>query len=386
MDTMQDMLSMLLGGAVETLDISPASQALATSRYDEVGTWLAEHGGTRVHIYPQGSFRLGTVVRPNRGAGEFDIDLVFLLGILKESTTQDGLKQRVGDLLDEYMKAKKEQGDTDGPATREPSRRCWTLTYPDFGFHLDVLPAVPDADLPPDGICLTDKQLVAWQKSNPIGYANWFALRSAELQEMLTKAAYARHVNVDQVPIHEVRSTLQRVVQVLKWHAMIMFADKPDLRPPSILLTTLAARAYSGERDLFAAARSIIDGMTRHIENREGTYWVPNPAHEEENFTDKWAEYPDRRNAFFQWHSAIGSTLESLSAVEGQGIHVLRAELTKSFSAGPVDAAVSRLLTGAVSSRVAGTTRISATGALTAAAATGPRLRDHTFHGQHPNA
>ena len=44
----------------------------------------------------------------------------------------------------------------DGPKSCRPRRRCWTLGYPDHGFHLDVLPAIPDAELPPTGILLTD--------------------------------------------------------------------------------------------------------------------------------------------------------------------------------------------------------------------------------------
>ena len=114
-DTMEQMLSMLLDGAVETLDISPQLQQLAVDRYEEVGTWLAEHGGYRCRIYPQGSFRLGTVVRPTPRTGEYDIDLVCWLLIAKETITQAGLKQRVGDLLHAYLRWKQQQGHTDGP-------------------------------------------------------------------------------------------------------------------------------------------------------------------------------------------------------------------------------------------------------------------------------
>ena len=69
MDSMEQMLSMLLAGAVETLDISPDLQQLAVDRYEEVGTWLAENNNEDCEIYPQGSFRLGTVVRPAGGTG-----------------------------------------------------------------------------------------------------------------------------------------------------------------------------------------------------------------------------------------------------------------------------------------------------------------------------
>jgi hypothetical protein len=74
LDTLSGMLSDLINGAVEVLDISPDLHETAVERYEEVGAWLAENGGTGWEIYPQGSFRLGTVVRPARITGEYDIE------------------------------------------------------------------------------------------------------------------------------------------------------------------------------------------------------------------------------------------------------------------------------------------------------------------------
>ena len=54
MDTMEEMLSMLLDGAVETLDISPHLQPARHRRYEEVGTWLAEHGDPGCAHLPAG--------------------------------------------------------------------------------------------------------------------------------------------------------------------------------------------------------------------------------------------------------------------------------------------------------------------------------------------
>jgi Cyclic GMP-AMP synthase DncV-like, nucleotidyltransferase domain len=381
-DTMEEMLSMLLDGAVETLDIPPHLQQLAIERYEEVGSWLAEHGGYRCQIYPQGSFRLGTVVRPNTRTGEYDIDLVCWLLISKESITQADLNQRVGDLLHAYLGWKKQQNHTDGPKTCEARRRCWTLAYPDHGFHLDVLPTIPDVDHPPTGILLTDKQLHRWQHSNPIGYATWFRHRSEELQRLLAEAATKRHIDVADVPEWEVRSTLQRVVQILKWHCMLRFASDPDNRPPSILITTLAARAYAGERDLFTAAHSALSGMHRFIENRHGRWWVPNPAHQEENFADKWNEYPERRDAFFAWHRDITTVLEDLVQLEGKGVHVVASRMSESFTPDAVHGSVERYGERLRQQRETGAIRMGVTGLLAPTAA-GPLLRDHSFHGQH---
>lgn len=383
MDTMEEMLSMLFDGAVETLDIAPHLQQIAIERYEDVGGWLAENGEHSWRIYAQGSFRLGTVVRPNTPAGEYDIDLVCLLPIAKESISQADLKERVGHLLDAYLRWKRQQGHTDGPKTCEPRRRCWTLGYPDHGFHLDVLPTIPDIDYPPTGILLTDKELRLWQHSNPIGYANWFKTR-CDLAHYLAEVAAARHVNVDDVPEWEVRSTLQRVVQILKWHCMLRFANDPDNRPPSILITTLAARAYTGERDLFTATRNALDGMNKYIENRNGSWWVSNPAHEEENFADKWNEYPERREAFTQWHRDITTALRDLVRLQGQGLDVVASRMAESFAPNPVSRSVQRYAERLRARTQKGAHYMGSTGLLTTTAA-GPRVRDHIFHGQDPN-
>ncbi len=64
----------------EDIDIPPGKYKEAVDRYEAVGHWL--EGGrysrsARVPvIYPQGSFRLGTVVRPVRGGVEVGLSLL----------------------------------------------------------------------------------------------------------------------------------------------------------------------------------------------------------------------------------------------------------------------------------------------------------------------
>jgi hypothetical protein len=378
-DSIETQLSTLLATGAETLDIPPHLRQAAVGRYEDVGNWLADHTGTRTRIYPQGSFRLGTVVQPVGRSGQYDIDLVFLLPILKESTTQAELKDRVGELLDDYLDWKLANGDNDGPKTCEPSRRCWTLSYPDYGFHLDVLPSIPDTEHPPTGIRLTDKNLRLWQHSDPIGYATWFRGRS-EMQRGLIELATKRNQNVADVPEWEIRTTLQRTVQVLKWHAATHFARNPDLRPPSILITTLAAHAHAGEQDLLTALRIVLDRMDAHIENRHGIWWVPNPAHEEENFVDKWNEYPHRREAFVAWRRSINAALDDAVGLQGKGLQAVAERLYGEFGEHRIKEAYAKYASEHMQQRQAGALRMGSTGLLTTGA--GVPVRDHVFHGR----
>src|SRR5216683_5519814 len=66
-----------------------------------------------------------------------------------------------------------------------------------------------------------------------------------------------------------------------------MFADNPDLKPISIIITTLAARAYRGEADLGEAMQRFLTDMGGLI-NPESPR-VPNPVNPAEDFADKWA-------------------------------------------------------------------------------------------------
>lgn len=380
-DTLENMLAMLLEGAVETLDISPDLQETAIERYEDVGAWLADRGN-HWEIHSQGSFLLGTVVRPASPDGEYDIDLVCRTPFRKESITQAGLKETVGKELHAYRRWKDSHDEGAGPATLSERRRCWTFGYPDLGFHLDVLPGIPDADHLPTGILLTDRHLRNWQHSNPLGYADWFRTRSAELETKLRTFAAAGNLNVADVPTWRVRSTLQRIVQVLKWHAMHYFDQDVDNKPPSILITTLAAQAYRGEIDLFTAMRAVLAGMEDHIERRHGRWWVPNPAHPGENFADKWNEYPERCNAFQTWHKEISTVLADLSTMRGRGLDTVVQHMSKAFAPGPIVASASKYGEHQSKQRTERRLGVGPTGLISADGAT--RLGDHRFYGTGP--
>jgi hypothetical protein len=80
----QEQLSAILDNIARDLDLSPSKYKTAVQRYQSVGNHLETGTGypgepNTQNIYPQGSFRLGTVVCPLREdkEGDYDIDLVF---------------------------------------------------------------------------------------------------------------------------------------------------------------------------------------------------------------------------------------------------------------------------------------------------------------------
>lgn len=310
-------LNTLLTKTASALDIPDHVYEDATLKYEDVGEWLAADDSElkryNPEIYVQGSFRLGTVVRPISEDDEYDIDLVCKLEIAKEQTTQANLKEMVG------VRLKKRD---DLAKILEECRRCWILDYPSENqmpaFHMDVLPAIPNTERPPTGILLTDKNLKLWQKSNPIAFADWFYERMKVIfQEKRASLAESLQAKVEEVPEWQVKTPLQTAVQILKRHRDIHFQNNQDVKPISIIITTLAARAYRNQPDVYEALTAIVQdieanwGKAGYVENRNGRWWVANPVDPDENFADKWNEYPERREAFFQWVKKVRADFSS---------------------------------------------------------------------------
>ncbi|MDX6589549.1 MAG: hypothetical protein QOI84_823 [Solirubrobacterales bacterium] len=341
-DSTAQLISQLLTGTVAVLDIPPELRRAATAEYERVGNWLADYadGAAGWVIYPQGSFLLNTVVLPG-GADEYDVDSVCLREVTKEQTSQRQLKYEVGDALDEYRHAHAYL--PDGPVSIEERSRCWTNCYPAaLRFHLDVLPAIPNPERGGTAILITDRALHEWQRSDPRAYATWFAdqARGAFLEERLRLAEAAR-TEPAAIPDWEVRTVLQRVVQVLKVHRNNYFAGDLDSRPASILVSTLAAHAYSGERDLYDAVLEAAEKMPAFIQKGPNGYSVPNPVEPREDFADRWGRHPEQARRFFEWLNQLGEDLREAEST--RGLDRVASRLQKSFGQGPVERAAASL-------------------------------------------
>ncbi len=369
----------LLGGAVESLDIPEDLFRAAATEYADVGSWLAEHAdaGEGWEVYPQGSFLLGTVVQP-LGRDEYDVDLVCRRSLDKNQVSQEELKEGVREALSGYLYSRR--GDSGAPDSCEDRKRCFTLIYRE-AFHLDVLPAIPDSAGSQTGILLTDRDLRAWQFSDPKAYAEWFKARMAT--EFIAKRAMlaeAARVEPEEIPDSRVKTTLQRTVQALKHHRNLYFAENLDERPPSILLTTLAAHAYAGQQDLFDALLGAVSSMPKFIEHDGSSWSVPNPVQGQENFADKWGDYPERAKQFFAWLDQLEADLKA--AGEARGLDRVASRLAESFGEGPIKRAAERLGSAALRSRDRGQLGFNKdTGALTVAGAGATLVKPHDFYG-----
>jgi hypothetical protein len=370
-----DQLDELLGTSIAAIDIPPAIRERAIARYEEVAAYLAHHCPGEGDIFTQGSFRLNTVVAPVAASGEYDMDLVYKRNVHRDSITKLELKREAGRTLLSYVNS-----EPYGAPELGEGKRCWTLDFPDEPFHVDVLPAIPNPDELERAILLTDRQLREWQRSNPINYADWFRRQmSLELRMLREAAAIAKRMEIEAVPEEELKTTLQRTVQALKRHRDLHFGEDHDkLAPASIIITTLAARAYAGGAGLFEVVSDITGRMASFVEVREGVYWIENPVQVGENFAERWKGRPRRAQAFFDWIEQAHADFTGF----GQDLGVDQVIEKMSLSLGEAAAREAGRRFGAerLARRNAGVLGVSPAGTL-GLAGTSRAVPRHTFHG-----
>lgn len=309
----------------DELEVPDSRYEQAEARYKSLGDWLHRPKSTvrdyGPQVYVQGSFRLGMAIKPANDQEEYDVDAVCEFRQLNTgSGTQEQLKTALGVEVEAYRQA---YGMLKPMRER---RRCWTLDYADGAqFHMDVMPAVPndqafrqllernqlDTRFAATGIAITDNESynyrylsADWHRSNPKGYHQWFIARMKvvfERRRLQLKERTRVTASVETIPDYKVKTPLQQAIMILKRHRDLRFADRPDERPISIILTTLAAHAYDGSETIGQALLAILNGMDRYIEMRDGVPWVANPTDPWENFADRWRTHPERAMAFREW-------------------------------------------------------------------------------------
>jgi hypothetical protein len=338
--------------AAEQLDISPSKYKQAMERFESMKSYLldGEYDGATAEpeIYLQGSFKLGTEIRPYKDSkdADYDIDIVCRLEHEKETTTPRTVKHQVGDHLKAhgtYVKMLDDEG-----------KRCWTLNYAEqdgVGFHMDILPSVQESWSTfrdyywyRSAIAVTDRcgdtGSYDWSPSNPKDFAEWFYDKNKaafegvkQTQKQIIFENYRQDglfTTRDAVPDIHVKTPLQRAIQLLKRHRDIRFCNQQNekCKPISMVITVLAAKIYRNESTIYETLRNFIDTLSRHADQMQptfrfdeamaesvytlitrtadGKWYIPNPTNHGENFADKWHENENgvphaRAKAFFQW-------------------------------------------------------------------------------------
>ncbi|HGH1673844.1 TPA: nucleotidyltransferase [Bacillus cereus] len=298
---------------IEQLDLPASVDKKVRDRYISLSNWFGREDSSlkdiNIDIFSQGSFALGTTIKPVKEDEEYDLDMGCKLNIeeYKGSHTQEELKQLIGRELELYRKRVGIEKPLD------EKRRCWRLEYKDeVGFHLDIVPCIPlenerkeiygtrlleaygyeqtlNQDVAHFAVNITDTEnedysviTDQWNISNPQGYVRWFQNRMQKNKQGI----FEEKASIEPVPKYEQKSILQLCIQLFKRHRDNMFEENKDSKPISIIITTLAARAYDGEQNLEEAIINILNKMPQYIHSQKPR--VPNPVKPEEDFTDRW--------------------------------------------------------------------------------------------------
>lgn len=359
----------LLARAAVDLQLTDTQYKLAVQRYETIGAWLSAQGTLLAQylpaIYPQGSLRLGTTVKPI-SRNEYDLDLVCELNI--DWSRSDAIA--VLDLVERRLRENETYR-----GMIEKLKRCVRITYANQ-FHLDILPAAPDLPAGANCVRVPDRSLSDWKCSNPVGYAEWFEHRAA-----IRIAEMAKARAVEPVPAPEElleKPPLKIAVQILKRWRDVRYARTLEIAPISIVLTTLAAEHYAGEDSPLAALTAVVDRIVAAIPIN-GRLMVINPKNRAEDLSEKWDKDKKAYAAFIEGMVELRDQLHAVSAK--RGLPQIRGAFVPMLGEDLTDRVINRQAQFIEEQRLAGHLRVTGTGALTTAIAGTTPIVKNTFYG-----
>lgn len=336
-------------GIIERLDISPTMYKNANEKYHALASFL-EDCGIDAEIYPQGSFALGTVVRPTAKDynAAYDLDFICQVKQDKSQTSPSGLRNSIQNALESSERY------VDKLKIYE---ECFTIEYADIGevsFAIDIVPAVDESgerklelsqksqrpDLIDTAIAIpryNGERNYSWLTNNPHGFRVWFdeinrpflEYNRANRRNRLFEANRQVFDSVEDIPKGLERSAMQRVIQILKHHRdtyYLKLKNGDDIKPISAIINTLVAEISENadptmnvfellqfvlsELEIYAQ-RQIIDNIkfakqygARSVIQKEestGKWVIQNPANPEDNLADKWNKNSQIPQYFFRW-------------------------------------------------------------------------------------
>lgn len=328
------------------MQLTKTQRQQVEDHYKAVSDYLAREGGPLdgfgLDIYPQGSLRIGTTVKP-LGQDEFDLDLVCHLR--ERLPDWDENPNSLLQLLMDDLKA-------NGRYSHmvKPMNRCIRLEYAG-DFHMDVLPGCQDEMRCDTCIEVPDSDAKEWSPSNPRGYAKWFEESAVEIPSIMeARADMYKAAEVEPLPEDTPYTVepLKRTVQLLKRNRDIFFSSLKTPPTPSVIITTLAAQQYAGTPSVAAAIVKVLEGIKiqaalDETEQPEGRLVVLNPMNEDEDFSEKWDDR-NRYNSFKAWVQHLRDRmLEVIAKAEQQDVAAVEEDLALLFGESMVRPAINKL-------------------------------------------
>lgn len=280
----------LLARIAQELELDETRKNKMETAYNSVYELLKKESdffkNLEILIYPQGSAKIGTTVKPINGE-DFDLDTVLHIYDPyynhKPKTIYDALVKVLEN--DGYYKT-----------IMEKKKRCVRLNYKS-DFHIDILPACMKNLNDYEKIAIPEKALNNWSSGNPKGFANRFLNNANSVKKSVLKlfsdTLIKAKVESEPIPkeIYE-KTPLQRAVQLVKRYRDIYYLDK-DFRVSSIVITTIISESYNSEDSIYSTISNTItkikDNYNISIASRT-RFKIFNPVDGSEEFTDSWTD------------------------------------------------------------------------------------------------
>lgn len=308
----------LLKRITETLQLNESRRKLVEQRYVAVSQFIEKSPGIfkDAHIYAQGSYRLGTTVRPREGE-EYDLDFVVQID-------KDWKNTPFSFVYNEFNNLLRSDGNWEKLIVEKP--RCIRLNYADE-FHMDIIPTCTENRFrDKNRIMVPDKIIHDWAISNPEGYALWFESKYISQRNIyLTNFYPGMEIRAAQdLPRDNpnyLKQPLQHAVQLIKRYRDVYFEGREEYAPTSIVLTTLVGHFYDDENTIVEAINNFVSRFETSV-NTEKSYYrqfhVTNPVLHEEVFTLEWDTNPQLFQEFMSFINSLKDLWLKLQKFEGR--------------------------------------------------------------------
>jgi hypothetical protein len=274
----------LLARIAEAIQLDDTRKSRMESAYGAIESLLNEDdvffAKNDFEIYPQGSVRIGTTVKP-LNENEFDLDVVVHIVLNWKEYSPQYIYNQLKRVLQSSETYKNKV---------VLKNRCIRLDYAG-DFHMDILPGCQESILDDNRLVVPDRELGDWTSSNPREYANWFLEKSNMIKVSLLEKAYS----MESLPPDEFskKKPLQRAVQLIKMYRDEYFKEIPEMATSSIILTTISGEFYNGEESIYETIDGIIGNIKQKLRLEawgQNRLKILNPVNPDEDFSDKWED------------------------------------------------------------------------------------------------
>lgn len=197
-------LGIIFDKLADGLNITETMREKAERAYGALGEYIkSSNEEWDVIVYPQGSFQLGTVIRPVNEEEQYDVDLVVLLN--SPHYTAEILRNEIYKILHNHGRY---------VGKIENKKPCIRIQYADSAqFHMDIACAQNKEQFENQSIDIArfdGEEKYFYETSNPKGYIEWFkrTMKYEELQKSQRALFEQCQTTVEKLELSKMRTPL----------------------------------------------------------------------------------------------------------------------------------------------------------------------------------